>query len=128
MKIAGKSHVYATLPPFLNNRQLPEAERIILDLTVATMPEQDAYQREAMLIRNEYALDKAQELIEEKTRALVEKHFAGCRGLIIDGVNDDGRPLTFAEFYAEAPPELVMWTVRAVMSTTELSQAEAKNF
>lgn len=128
MKISGRNHIYRALPPYLDNRKLPPEDQIVIGLTVAMMPEQDLYQREVMMVRSEYALDKAQELIEEKTLALVKKHFVECHGLIIEGINDDGRALTFEEFYNEAPPELVNWVTRAVMSTTELSLAERKNF
>lgn len=127
MKIESKNHVYACLPPFLDNRKLPEGEQVVIGLKVVPMPEQDMYQREVMMIRNEYAIDKAQELIEEKTRALVAGKVAYIKGLEIAGINDDGE-LTFEQFYNNAPPELVNWVVRAVMNTTELSHAERKNF
>lgn len=128
MKIESKGHIYPCLPPFLDNRKLHESEQIVIGLKVVPMPEQDMYQREVMMIRNEYAIDKAQELIEEKTRALVASKVAYIKGLEIGGINDDGRDLSFTEFYENAPPELVNWVVRAVMKTTELSHADRKNW
>lgn len=125
MKVKSKNFVYECLPPFLNNRLLPVADRIIIGLTVIPLPEQDMFQREVMQIRSDYALDKAQEMIEEKTRALVGKHFKYISGLEIEGFDGE---LTFETFYQEAPPELVGWVTRAVMSTTELSTSERKNF
>lgn len=124
MKINSKNHVYATLPPFMNNRQLPKEEQIVIGLNVVTLPEQDAFQRECMAIRSDYAMDKAQELIEEKSRAIVREKFEYIEGLEIEGFDK----LDFDTFYNEAPPELVSWVVRTVMSTTELSAAERKNF
>lgn len=129
MRIKSTSHVYETLPPYLNNRTLKDpAEQVVVGLAVATMPEQDAHQRELLMIRAEYALDKAQELMEEKLRDLVAAKFRYCRGLVIEGVNDDGRDLTWDELYRHGPPELVGWIIRAVMSSTELTLAERKNF
>jgi len=124
VKIKGKNHIYETLPPFMGNRQLPKDEQIVIGLKVVSLPEQDAYQREAMAIRSDYALDKAQELVEEKSRDLVRGKFVSIEGLEIEGIDN----LDFDTFYNEAPPELVSWVVRAVMSTTELSLAERKNF
>lgn len=124
MKIKSKNHVYETLPPFMNNRQLPKDEQIIIGLKVVTLPEQDTFQRECMAIRSDYALDKAQEMIEEKSREIVKGKFEYIEGLEIDGFDK----LDFDTFYNEGPPELVSWVVRAVMSTTELSAAERKNF
>lgn len=128
MKVKARNHVYETLPPFMNNRTLPRelwAERIIVGLTVATMPEQDAYQREIAAIRSDYALDKAQELIEEKAQEFMHKHFAWIKGLEIEGLAGE---LDYDTFYREAPPEIVAWVGRAITSTTELSLAERKNF
>lgn len=124
VKIKSRNHVYETLPPFMNNRQLPPEEQIVVGLKVVMLPEQDAFQREAMAIRSEYALDKAQELIEEASRNIVREKFVSIEGLQIEGFET----LDFDTFYKEAPPELVGWVVRAVMSTTELSAAERKNF
>lgn len=124
MKVKSRNHVYECLPPFLNNRQLPPEEQIVVRLRVVTLPEQDAYQRELMSIRSDYALDKAQELIEQKSKEIVKQKFDGIDGLEIEGFSE----LDFDTFYNEGPPELVSWVVRAVMSTTELSLAERKNF
>lgn len=125
MKVKSKNHVYECLPPFLNNRTTKPEEQIVIGLKVCPMPTQDRYQREVLQIRSEYALDKAQELIEEKTLGMVKESFVSIEGLEIEGL--DGT-LDFDTFYKEAPPELVNWVVRAVMSTTELSLAERKNW
>lgn len=125
MKLKSKNHVYECLPPFMNNRQLPAADQIVIGLKVVPMPEQDLYQREVLQVRSEYALDKAQELIEEKTRKLISSKVAFVRGLEIEGLPPE---IDFETFYNEAPPEIVNWVSRAVMSTTELSQAERKNW
>ena len=111
----------------MNNRKLPQDEQIVVGLKVATMPEQDTYQRQVMQIRAEYALDKAQELIEEKTRELAKSKFEYVYGLEIEGITAGGT-MDFDTFYNEAPPELVSWILRAILSTTELTLAERKNF
>lgn len=126
MKIKSRNHVYACLPPFLNNRQLPAGDQVVVNLKVVPMTDQDKYQREVLQVRAEYALDKAQELIEAKTLDLVRDVFCGVEGLEIEGLED--KALDFDTFYREAPPEMVNWVVRAVMSTTELTLAERKNF
>jgi antitoxin component HigA of HigAB toxin-antitoxin module len=110
----------------MNNRTGNPKEQIVIGLKVVSMPAQDKYQREVLQIRSEYALDKAQEMIEEKTLAMVESAFVSITGLEIEGFED--KELDFHTFYREAPPELVNWVIRAVMSTTELSLAERKNW
>lgn len=125
MKIKRKSHVYETLPPFLNNRKLPAAEQIVIGLKVATLPEQDDYRSVVSRFHSDFAVDKAEELQRDKTIEFVGSKFVFCEGLEIEGLEG---PIDFKTFYQEAPPELVNWVIRAVMSTTELSQAERKNF
>lgn len=124
MKVMSRNHVYEAVPPFLNNRQLPPEEQIVIGLKVVTYPEQDAFQRECLAIRSDYALDKSQEMIEEKSRELVKNKFIFIQGLEIEGFDQ----LDFDILYKEGPPEIVGWISRAVMSTAELSAAERKNF
>ncbi|GEM_PF-4749558 len=128
MKINSIGHVFETLPPFLGNRQAQPGDQFVVGLKVVPTPEQDEYQRFRERAFATFALDKAQEEVDKKLRETVRAKVAFIRGLIIDGINDDGRELSFDEFYAQAPPEIVSWVCRAVMSTTELSAAERKNF
>jgi len=132
MKVQNKNHVYDTLPPYLNNRMLAGDERkdqIVIGLKVATLPEQDDYRRELSRIQADYAVDKAEELQRDKSIEFVGSKFAHIKGLEIDGVElDADGGMDFKTFYKEAPPELVNWCIRSVMSTTELSLAERKNF
>lgn len=128
MKLKSRSHVYECLPPFLNNRKLDPSDQVVIGLKVIPMNEQDMFQRQITIVQSEYARDKALELVEQKTKELVKGKVEYIRGLCIEGINDDGADLDFDTFYAEGPPELVSWVIRAVMSTTELSAAERKNF
>lgn len=128
MRVPSRSHIYESLPPFLDNRKQTVTEQIVIGLRVANAPEQDAYQRDRERIFATFALDKAQEEADKRLRDLVRDKYVFCRGLHIDGINDDGHELTFDEFYAEAPPEIVGWVCRAVMTATELATAERKNF
>lgn len=128
MEIYSRNHVYETLPPFLDNRKLEPEKQFVIGATVCPFPEQDEYHRRCIEIRSDFGKDKAEELIKDETFKLAQVHFKLCRGLTIKGFNDDGRDLTFKEFYEEAPPEIVNWYLRAIMSQTELTLAERKNF
>lgn len=131
MKVQNKNHVYDTLPPYLNNRMLTGKERedqIVIGLKVATLPEQDDYRRELSRIQADYAVDKAEELQRDKSIDFVGSKFSYVKGLEIEGVENSAEGMDFKTFYKEAPPELVNWCIRSVMSTTELSLAERKNF
>jgi len=126
MQVKSRNHVYETLPPFMDNRTLPVDQQLVLGLKVVTSPEQDAYFNQLGFIRETYALDKAQELVKEKTKDLVRSKFSFIKGLEIEGIGE--KALDFNTLYEEGPPELVAWITRVIMSTTELSHAERKNF
>lgn len=125
MKINGKNHVFECLPPYGNNRKLKPEDQIVIGLKVVTMPEQDQYQRECLAIRADYAVDKAQELVEAKLKEVIKSKFVFVRGLEIEGVPGE---LDFDTFYSEAPPEIVAWVIGSCMSSQRLSESERKNF
>jgi hypothetical protein len=128
MKVHNSRHVYETLPPYLNNRVLPPEQQIVLGLTVVPASEQDAFSRDRERTFATFALDKAQEEVDKIHRQMVQRHYKFCRGLQIEGVNDDGRDLTLDELVADGPPEVVAWMSKAIHSTTELTLAERKNY
>jgi hypothetical protein len=128
MKVFKKSHVFDTLPPYRNNRTLPHeqrSEQIRIGLSVATLPEQDAYRNALYAIDNDYAVDKAKELRRDKSIEFVGSKVAYIEGLEIEGIEG---LLTFKDLYNEGPPEIANWVMNAIMTTTELSAAERKNF
>lgn len=129
MKIKSRNHVYECVPPFLDNRKLPESEQVVIGLKVVPMPEAEDFRQEMGRIAADYSVDKAAELQRDKTLELVGSKFAFVHGLEIEGISlDENGGIPFKTFYDEAPPELVTWVCRAVMSTTELSMAERKNW
>lgn len=134
MKVKSRSHVYAYLPDYktvidgsvVNNRQLPKDEQIVVHLDVISMEEDDAFQRESILVGRKFSPEKAQEHSEKRFKALVEKHFHGCEGLEIDGLNVDLS--VWENFYKHAPREVVSDVIQALRSTEVLSTGEQKNF
>jgi hypothetical protein len=126
MKVNSRTHIYRYVPNFLNNRQLPKDEQIVVKLNVISAPEEDVYQREALNNARTYAPDKAQELNEGRLNKLFAEKFLGVEGLEIDGLA--GKDLDFAAFYAEAPPEIVNEILRVVRSGEALTAGEQKNF
>lgn len=126
MKVYGRNHVYRYVPNFLNNRQLPPAEQIVLLLKTITAPEQDLYERDAYTNTRTYSADKAQELNEARLNKMFAEKFIGVEGLEIEGF--EGKTLDFDTFYAEAPPEIVNDMLRAIRSGEILTAGEQKNF
>lgn len=129
MKVPNRNHIYRYVPNFLDNRRLPKeriGEQIVVLLRVITVPEDDGYQREAMNNARTFAPDKAQELNETRMNKLLEEKFDGVENLEIDGL--DGKPMDWATFYAEAPPEMVNEVLRAMRSIEALKAGEQKNF
>lgn len=134
MKVKSRNHVYECLPQFLDNRKLPADEQVVIGLKVVSQPERDDYQQDLLTIRlnseHNFAEDKAREMIDqqsqERSMNLFRSKFCFVKGLEIEGF--EGKELDFDTFYAEAPPELVNWATRTIMSTTELTLAERKNF
>ncbi|WP_020675275.1 hypothetical protein [Geopsychrobacter electrodiphilus] len=128
MRVPAKGHIFETLPPFMNNRVAPESDQVVIGLKVATSPEQDALNRERQMAVSTYAIDKAQLEMDRLLKKFINDHFGYCRGLVIEGVNDDGRDLTFDELYEQGPPEISDWVSKAILSTGELTRAERKNY
>jgi len=126
MKVKSKSHVYHYLPNFLNNRQLPAAEQIVVKLKVISTTESDDYQHDVIINNRSFAPDKAQELNEKRFQKLVTEKFVGIEGLEIEGL--EGKELDFDTFYSEAPPEIVGEVLKAIRSAEMLSAGEQKNF
>jgi hypothetical protein len=126
MKVNSRNHIYRYTPDFLNNRQLPKAEQIVINLRVITAPEEDGYQREALNNARTFAPDVAQEKNEARLNKLFAEKFVGVEGLEIDGL--EGKPLDFETFYAEAPPEIVNEVLRVIRSGEALTAGEQKNF
>lgn len=124
MELKSRNYVYPYAPDYMDNRKQPKGKMMVIGLKSVTMPENDAFQREVAMIRNDYAIDKAQELIEKKGRGLIESKCAFFENVIIDGVEITD----FATFYAEAPIEIVKAVSTAVFSTELLTLGERKNF
>lgn len=126
MKVYSRNHIYRYVPNYLNNRQLPAEEQIVIKLRCIAAPDDDQYNRECYAASRTYSADKAQELNEARLKKLYVEKFCGVEGLDIDGM--EGKPLDFDTFYNEAPPELVADIVRAMRSGEALTAGEQKNY
>lgn len=126
MKVHGRNHIYRYVPNFMNNRQLPASEQIVVNLKSVAADEHDAYQHACLNATREYAPDKAQELNEARFGKLVQEKFVGVEGLEIEGL--EGKPLDYATFYREAPQVIVNEVLRVIMSTELLTLGQQKNF
>ncbi|MDD2365174.1 MAG: hypothetical protein PHN84_03325 [Desulfuromonadaceae bacterium] len=126
MKVNSRNHVYRYTPNFLDNRQLPADQQIVISLRAVTSPDEDDYQREALANLRTFAPDKAQELNEARHRKLITEKFVCVEGLEIGGL--EGKPLDYDTFYAEAPAEIVNEVLRAIRSVEMLTNGEQKNF
>lgn len=124
MEFYGKNHVFEYAPAALDNREQSVDDMMFIGLKCVTMPEQDKFQREMAAVRNDYALDKAQEVIEQKTYEMVKSKVCFIKNCIIDGqlVED------WDTFYANAPMEIVSEICAAVLRTNKLMEGERKNF
>lgn len=125
MKLRGSSHIYTVLPAWRNNRDLPEGERIEIDLQGVSQEDMDALELKKAAISADRARDEAARQMVEATKDLVRSKFKGIRGLEIEGVGDI---TTFDAFYKNAPRELVDWVTSAIFNTFILTEAQAKNF
>lgn len=126
MKVYSRNHIYRYVPNFLNNRQLPAEQQIVVNLKVISAPEEDAYQREALTNARTFSADTAQEKNEARLNKLFSEKFVGIEGLDISGF--EGKPLDFDTFYSEAPPEIVNEVLRVIRSAEALTAGEQKNF
>ena len=124
MDIKSTAHVYEAVPPYLNNRDLPEFEMVWLGLKAVSMPDSDKLDREMVNLYNDYARDKAAEMETGKRLEQIKSKVVSINNLVLDG-----NPVTsFDEFYANAPKELVQWVISAIHSSITLGLAERKNF
>ncbi|OHD20430.1 MAG: hypothetical protein A2Y38_26345 [Spirochaetes bacterium GWB1_59_5] len=129
MKVYGRKHIFRYVPNFLDNRRLPKeriADQIVIRLRGVSVPEEDAYQREALNNVRTFAPDKAQEMNEARLHKLFNEKFDGVEGLEIDDLA--GKEMDFDTFYAEAPTDIVNEVLRAIRSTEALMAGEQKNF
>lgn len=126
MKVNGRNHVYRYVPNYLNNRQLPAAEQIVIKTKAITVPDSDAYQRDVLNNSRSFAPDKAQELNENRYNIMVSGKFLGVENLEIEGF--EGKELDFDTFYNEAPADIVNEYLKGLRSTEMLSAGEQKNF
>ena len=127
MKVRGQQHVYRFVPNYLNNRQLPPGEQVVIRMRNLTIPEDDSLQREIMLNQRKFSPDKAQELKEKRFVDKMREKFDGVEGLEIEdptGLDLDD----FDIFYAHAPREIVNAFIVALRSTETLAEGEEKNF
>lgn len=125
MEVYNKNHVYECLPPYLNNRQLPPDQQIVIGLKAVTFNDQNDLQKDIISIRTDFAIDKAAEKIEERNQELSKSKFKFIKNLNIEGVEGE---IDFDIFIKEAPLELAKWVSMAIMSTEILTLAERKNF
>ena len=125
MKVYSKNHVYECLPPYLNNRQLPTDQQIVIGLKAVTFNDQNDLQKDIISIRTDFAIDKAAEKIEERNQELSKSKFKFIKNLNIEGIEGE---IDFDAFIKEAPLELAKWVSMAIMSTEILTLAERKNF
>lgn len=125
MEVYSKNHVYECLPPYLNNRQLPTDQQIVIGLKAVTFNDQNDLQKDIISIRTDFAIDKAAEKIEERNQELSKSKFKFIKNLNIEGIEGE---IDFDIFIKEAPLELAKWVSMAIMSTEILTLAERKNF
>jgi hypothetical protein len=126
LKVYSRTHIYRYVPDYLNNRQLPKEEQIVVNLQGITAAEEDADYRDSQNTARTYAPDKAQEINEKRLHKLYAEKFNGVSGLEIEGLED--KELTYELFYEEAPQDIVREVLRVIRSTEQLTAGEQKNF
>jgi hypothetical protein len=149
MELHGNDYVYEVTPPFMGGQQtllnlsrrcLDEAKgdaikalevieatdtTIRVGLKGVSMLDLDKIDAATVAAYNDYAKDKAAEVIQGKQMDLIKSKVAYIKNLVVDGKQID----TFETAYALACcKELVQWIQAAVHSTMILTAAERKNF
>lgn len=126
MKVNKNGHVYDCLPPYFDNRILPEDEQFIVGLKAVGIGAIKALHKDIASIYSDYAIDEAHKLKEERTEELIKSKFVYVKGVEIDGHEGEIDYETLCK--TDELAEIVSWISRVVMSGEELTKAERKNF
>ena len=125
MELHDNEYIYEVAPPFQNNRLLPKDQMIWFGVKGISMLDSDKLEMASVSANNDFARDKAAEIIQGKLLDMIKGKIDSINNLVVGG-----RKITaFDEMYRLAScKEITNWLCTVIHSTISLSAAEIKNF